>query len=223
MGYRFYNPAAYRRSYAPRVVTLDNDQQAKVDILRDATAKLAPRDREFAGSLVSNFYRYGHLSEKQMEWVKTLTHRAVAPKTDLPTVSVTAKAIFEMFARASKHLKYPKVVLQDTTGAKVVFGRAGGASRYAGQVMVSDGGPFGNNKFYGRISEDGVFTMAPKNTQEVLDLVKEFAANPEVVAARYGRLTGNCCFCHRPLKDERSTSVGYGPVCADRFGLKWGA
>ena len=52
--------------------------------------------------------------------------------------------------------------------------------------------------------------------------LKAFAADPETVAAQYGSLTGNCCFCGRKLTDDRSTNVGYGPVCADKFGLNWG-
>lgn len=36
-------------------------------------------------------------------------------------------------------------------------------------------------------------------------------------------VTGHCCFCSLPLTDERSTAVGYGKVCADHFGLSWGA
>ena len=31
-----------------------------------------------------------------------------------------------------------------------------------------------------------------------------------------------CCFCNRALEDERSTAVGYGPICAGHFGLAWG-
>jgi hypothetical protein len=42
------------------------------------------------------------------------------------------------------------------------------------------------------------------------------------VAAEHGHKTGNCCFCSRPLNDARSTEVGYGPVCADKWELPWG-
>lgn len=41
-------------------------------------------------------------------------------------------------------------------------------------------------------------------------------------AARLGHLTGRCVFCSRKLTDDRSTEVGYGPICADREGLPWG-
>ena len=41
-------------------------------------------------------------------------------------------------------------------------------------------------------------------------------------AAQLGHLTGRCVFCSRKLTDDRSTEVGYGPICADREGLPWG-
>jgi hypothetical protein len=45
---------------------------------------------------------------------------------------------------------------------------------------------------------------------------------PQEAANSYGRLTGRCCFCGLPLKDERSLGVGYGAVCASNYGLPWG-
>ena len=41
-------------------------------------------------------------------------------------------------------------------------------------------------------------------------------------AARFGSVTGSCVFCMRTLTDERSISVGYGPICAEHNGLPWG-
>lgn len=41
-------------------------------------------------------------------------------------------------------------------------------------------------------------------------------------AAKFGHVTGACVFCSRKLTDERSLTVGYGPVCAERESLPWG-
>lgn len=41
-------------------------------------------------------------------------------------------------------------------------------------------------------------------------------------AATFGHETHKCVVCWRKLTDERSTSVGYGPVCADNQGWSWG-
>jgi hypothetical protein len=95
-------------------------------------------------------------------------------------------------------------------------------SRYKGQLMVTDGESFGQNIFYGRIDQAGIFDERDKVTQEVRDVLSELSNDPAGTASKYGKLTGNCCFCHRQLEDERSTAVGYGPICAKHFGLAWG-
>ena len=44
-------------------------------------------------------------------------------------------------------------------------------------------------------------------------------------AAAFGHQHENCVFCSRSLtddKDGRSVQVGYGPICASKYGLPWG-
>ena len=104
----------------------------------------------------------------------------------------------------------------------IVFSRAGAASKYAGQIMITDGKPFGENKFFGRIDTDGSFYATRSAGAGVMSLVQDFACDPAGTAGKYGRLTGGCSFCKQGLTDERSLKVGYGPVCAKHFGLAWG-
>ena len=40
--------------------------------------------------------------------------------------------------------------------------------------------------------------------------------------ARLGRQLGVCQFCGRELVNPESRTLGYGPVCAERYGLPWG-
>lgn len=55
-----------------------------------------------------------------------------------------------------------------------------------------------------------------------LAALAEIARAPDKAAAEYGHATGQCSFCARPLSDDRSVAVGYGPVCAVNFNLPWG-
>lgn len=41
-------------------------------------------------------------------------------------------------------------------------------------------------------------------------------------AAEFGYANSRCVFCARNLSTAESTAVGYGPVCADNYGLPWG-
>lgn len=202
-------------------VQLDAAQEPQVQALRAVQDQLAPRDQEFAGSLIQNFYRTGRLSERQWPWVETLIQRVNQPQP-VAQEMLNFAPIQALFDRAQQRLKRVRVRLQTADGTPVVLGRAGAASRYAAQVMITDGLPYGQNRFFGRIDTNGDLFPAPKATAPVLALVREFAADPAATAARYGQLTGGCSFCNHGLKDQRSTQLGYGPVCAKNFGLNWG-
>lgn len=210
---------AYYRARRP--VELNAEQLPAIEGLEQVIAKLSQRDRDFAGDLLSNFRRWGRLSDKQMVWVDTLTKRATAP-APAPTQQVNVQKIQELFATAAQKLRRIKVALQAVSGQRVVFTRAGAASKYAGQIMITDGGPFGSNKFFGRIDANGDFYATRSADADVQSLVTEFSNDPAAIAGKYGRLTGGCSFCNHKLDDDRSLQVGYGPVCARRFGLVWG-
>lgn len=205
-------------------VVLEESQKSAVEGLQAAMTRMAPRDTEFAGSLVSNFYKWGRLSDKQMQWVDTLTQRVQAPKPQqVAAERLNFQPIQDLFDRAGQRLRRVKVKLQAADATPVVFARAGTSSKYAGQIMITDGGAYGEGRWFGRIDTNGDFYPTAKATPEVQALVREFSENPALCAARYGKLTGGCSFCNHGLKDERSTRVGYGPICAENFGLPWGA
>lgn len=59
-------------------------------------------------------------------------------------------------------------------------------------------------------------------TEEVRDVLSEIATDPVAFASKYGLGTGICCFCSKPLCDERTLAVGYGKKCAKNWNLPWG-
>ena len=197
--------------------------QDKIDALQAVVPQLKMGDARFALDLCQGFAKYKRLSDKQLYWVETLTARASQPQqAPVALVTVNFQNIQDMFDRASQKLKRVKVKLQTADGMPVVFSRAGSMSKYAGQIMITDGGPFGQNKFFGRIDVTGEFFATGHASQEICNLIKEFSDIPAETAGKYGRLTGGCSFCKHSLKDDRSLAVGYGPVCAKNFGLAWG-
>lgn len=100
------------------------------------------------------------------------------------------------------------------------------SARYQGQVHVTNGAPFGTPQavWYGRIAE-GQFYPSRACIPEVAAKLKAWDLEPDRLArdaSAYGHRTGVCCFCSTGLTDERSVTVGYGPICAERWGLPWG-
>jgi len=150
-------------------------------------------------------------------------YRRVQPRPEVAQLNNDGLArIFAMFAVAKeKQLKKPAIRLANEDGQHLHLSLAGVASKNAGFVYVKANSGF-EAAYYGKISPEGKFFQVASCPASVEPLLKSFAADPEGIATKYGRLTGACCFCGRKLTDARSTEVGYGPVCADKFGLDWG-
>lgn len=95
--------------------------------------------------------------------------------------------------------------------------------KWAGCLFI-DCGKF-DGPSYGKIDQTGALTIyrdGESIKSDLVALLTEFANDPAAVAARCGKLLTRCSFCRRKLTDDRSTTVGYGPDCADHFGLPWG-
>ena len=196
-------------------------------LLKEQLTKLPAKDQDFAASLLDQLERKGKLSDKQWFWVDTLAARIGAGPAEPVTLDVGDFAgVIALFAKAKQHLKYPRVRLQLPDGRPLVLTLAGPGSSRAGWVTMTDGRPFGENLFYGRVSPAGNWEMGQAIDEiagdAVAELLHRLAADPEQVASSYGKLTGCCCFCTSQLSDPKSTAVGYGPVCAKRWGLPWG-
>lgn len=197
--------------------------QAKV--LAENLAKLSPKDRSFAESLLRQLKTKGKLSQKQWPWVTKLAERALNPaaKPAAKTQELgDVSGISALFAKAKA--KNPALNIVTAAGEPIRLKRAGPNSKYAGKILVTDGAPFGQNKWYGTIDAAGVWTKGFKATDEVAAALCALAADPEGFAKACAKLTGRCIFCNRALYGEKEISqkLGYGPECAKNFGLKWG-
>jgi hypothetical protein len=197
--------------------------------------RLPERDRVFARSLIDQSNGRG-LTPKQRFWAEKLATRAAGCEAPATTVDVGDFAgVAALFATAAKHLKFPKIRLALPDGRPVALAVAGRNSRHPGTISVTDGERFGSNVWYGRIQPNGQWTPSDAVNAATMTslsaLLSRLSTDPAGTAAAYGlaslkrvngRLTGNCCFCTAGIRDERSTSVGYGPICARHFGLPWG-
>jgi hypothetical protein len=197
--------------------------------LRAVLPQLATGDRSFAESLLNQFERRGTLSEKQWPHVTRLAEKAAQGEKPRETEALgDLSGILALFENASKSgLKRPTIVLGVDGIGSIKINVAGETAKVPGSLNVVakdqvDG--YGRPLWFGRILQSGAFEKSPRATSPaaLLAQLRAFAERPAEVAAEHGKLTGCCCFCNRPLKDERSTEVGYGPICADKFGLPWG-
>lgn len=185
---------------------------------------LAKNPEPFAQSLASFFRKNGRWTPKQQFWVAKITQPKPA---GLPIVEgFDGTKVLEMFDEAAKHLKRPAITfVGDPNGPtkKIKISRCASGEN-EGCLNLSNAGAYGTpeNVWFGRINRKGEWETTGKAHPRAVAFLTAFAAAPRETAEKYGKRTGFCCFCNRPLKDERSTNVGYGPVCADHFAMPWG-
>lgn len=205
---------------AHKAIAVDD---AKLADLHSAVPHLQPRDREFAIDLIHAEKRYGGLTEKQLPWVDKLIERANAPKVEAPTIEVGDFAgVIALFNKAKGKLKFPKIGLM-VGDVQVFFSLAGSGSKAPGYVNVMGEGQYPNRPWFGRISPAGQWQpgkgITPEFQAALLQLLTKFAQKPARVAKEYGKMTGNCCFCMAGLSNDKSIAAGFGPKCAENYGL----
>lgn len=180
------------------------------------------KGNDFAESLVAQYKSKGKLSPKQWVWVHKLADERRTPKA-APTYEADGetKNIVPLLLRAKEKLTYPNIRHQN-----VKLGVFGANSKYAGQVRVKfryeESEEF---QYGGRIDTEGKIWLVRMRCSKtsVLNQILDFDSDPQGKASVSGRLTGSCCFCGRPLETKESVGVGYGPICADNYGLPWGS
>jgi len=189
---------------------------------------LLGNSHEFAYSLLNGKYGYntkGSLSEKQWFHVHKLVKQVVTPELDMFPRENTEKVgdfagVIALFNKAKEKLKWPKITVETECGLTVQFSMAGAKAKKPGTINVTDGKPFGENVWYGRVEADGTWEKSHKAIDEIGLVLNALSTDPAGFATTYGKKTGHCCFCNKHLKTDNSVAAGFGPVCADNFGLK---
>lgn len=163
-----------------------------------------------------------------VEWTRGVGARHVAgacPTTPPPapasrmvvrSVAIPALlSIVEFLAAAhGRGLRYPKARFLAPGGGELLLKRAGNASAHTGAVNVLVAG-----EWVGRINLDGTVVGRLAGRSDLMQTLAVIATDPAGAAKSYGALHCHCSFCGLPLTDAGSVAVGYGPVCADHWGL----
>lgn len=118
--------------------------------------------------------------------------------------------IFEMLLLARKTLKYPSIRFTSAEGTKVAFTLAS-----KGYIAVKL-----DSVYQGKIvSKDSDLIFYPKGEEALKKEIETFASFPKCNTKLHGQKYGSCCFCGRELIEKASVFYGYGPICAENFGL----
>ena len=205
--------------------TLLDEQPNRIEALRRALPALDERSRSFALDLItkSSDRRYG-LSDKQWYWVDQLIERAAQGPREPVKVEVGIAPVVALLDRAAERLKHPAIMVR-VNGRNLRLSIAGPTAQVPGSINVCSAATFEDREWFGRIHKSGHFEPSRKHSAEtaaaIVVALQALAADPAGSAAEFGRLTGFCCMCGRPLCDARSTAAGFGPQCARIWGLDY--
>lgn len=154
-------------------------------------------------------------SDKQHAAVKKLILSASAKKPDLGRIKEL------LLVGKIKGLKHPKITLRPGCRSgcdkqcgdhdRFVVSMASDTSRNPGALYVKQ-----NGEYKGKITVTGSTDIQDADLISFLELA---GSDP----GSAGRLTSFCIFCDLALSHDNSLNVGYGPICAERYGLPWQA
>lgn len=211
--------------------------QEKAAHLRAILPTMSQNDQNFIGSLLTAFYSDRGASAKQCEWIGRKFDENEARKAAAATVRETIKvdAIVDLIRLAmSKGIESPTIRLsipgdQGRFAIRGVRNKRGELIAYVNDrdrtYTTRDG--VTRRSGYGQIDlTSGVFEPSryadPALLVAVVDALRAFNADPHKAGALEGHATGSCCFCGLRLTQAASVAAGYGPICAENYGLPWG-
>jgi hypothetical protein len=76
--------------------------------------------------------------------------------------------------------------------------------------------------YIGKLAPNGVFLATRTCPIDALVALCRLNAAPTEAARLYSHQTGNCSYCGKRLDNAASVAVGYGPICAEKYGLPYG-
>jgi Family of unknown function (DUF6011) len=176
--------------------------------LRKVLDNLSQRDREFALDVMHSVTRQGFATERQSAVLRKLY--ATATTVDTKPSLAALVSLFDTAKAAG--MKQPSIRVRGEDLNLVVKLD----ERRPGGLVVWKANMGG---FVGTITAQGAPNLRDPKAATVL---RAFACDPAGQATVYGKATGQCCFCGQELTDPRSVAMGYGPICAEHFGLPWG-
>jgi uncharacterized protein (TIGR02996 family) len=99
----------------------------------------------------------------------------------------------------------------------------------SGRLLPGTQDPEGDEEYIGCLLR-GRFSPARNDvtrrerplTATEAEFLAKLGEDPVAFLAQCSKDMCRCCYCYAPLEDERSKAVGYGSICAGRYGLPWG-
>ena len=188
--------------------------------------ELAAGGNSFWNSLLSQWEKYQHLSDRQWACVEREMDKAPKMARNTPTIEVAPLAdMMARFEMALEHIQKPAMVLCDEEGEEYRFNPAPATGQNAGWIYLKSRGDTGWGWgwcYRGKINPQTGELWAAKgqSANDLVQVVRMLLADGlDAAVLHYGHHTSNCGLCGRQLTEELSVASGVGPICASRYGI----
>lgn len=174
--------------------------------LRGLLGDLPAGDKDFALSLVGWAEAKGSWTPKQEEAARKLI-RVALTGGPAEEASPSVENLLDHFNFAKQSTTYPKLHVLLGNGDKLLFAMSGSKAKHPGTINITDGGAFGQNVWYGTITEKKglwlVKDLSPETRSMLVDVVT--ALNKDVPGFAHKQLaaSGTCIACGKH-KDSKS-------------------
>lgn len=198
----------------------------QIETLAANLESLPSHNLSFAKSLIHQYTARRKLSEKQWDWVERLMRQATEPKESPEEPREQVKVgeldgIQKLFEKAIQN-GIPRPSIKFAVGEYIM--RL--AYHRDGRIFINRS----EQNFYwitlGYITIEGFFREYPDKRsaqpEGMFESIKELIANPSAFGRAQGQKLNWCIFCSRELRTTDSVFYGYGPICAEKWGLEWG-
>ena len=211
--------------YTQKIESLEN--------LRLSYKKLPnPNMQDAFEDILCALLKNGALSRAQWSYLDSMAETLAA----LEPIYGDFKAILVMFRFAGEKIKFPRIRLCVGSPGEVNFNyfelwffphgvSKSGFKKDPNSVEIQVGGwqGSGNRRFGGWIKDNLIIPYSTKNlTREIRDTIQEFSLDPLRCAQAMAAKLSACMYCGQRLSDDESKQKGYGPICANTYGLPWG-
>lgn len=202
-----------------------------IEALRSNLLRFPPNDRNFISGLIQAANSPRGMTERQEYFLRLKHDRLKEILAESSRAQSTENLSFPktlalLKKAAENRVQFPAIRLQAGDNRIVV------SLRKSGKVYIldrdkrveRDGAPL--KLCYAVLNDEAILCKMRGVSSSVFDEIavalNQFEAHPEKASALSGHATGECCFCGRHLDTAASVAAGYGPICAEKFGLAWG-
>ena len=155
------------KTFTVTVKGQDQEFESKFDVLDEAIEALVAKNRgKFALDLVASHHSARGLSDAQVAWVHKLASEEGTRSEPLELGLMGLLAALHGLPSG----KRAKIKVTDDLEISL----NGEKSKNPGHISVTDGGPYKENTYYGRIDDNGTVYPAKAWTAEVLRCLEDF-------------------------------------------------